>query len=71
MVYGSVHGPVVERTDDQDFDAFVDARWAPLYRFAWLLTGGRESAEDLLQLALESCYVGWGGSGDWTPLRRT
>ena len=48
----AIHEPVAEMTDDEDFVAFVTARWAPLYRFAWLLTGGRESAEDLLQLAL-------------------
>jgi len=54
-----MHGPVVDRTDDEDFVAFVNARWAPLYRFAWLLTGGHESAEDLLQLALEKTYVRW------------
>ena len=55
-----MHGPVVDRTDDEDFVAFVNARWAALYRFAWLLTGGQESAEDLLQLALEKTYVKWG-----------
>ena len=48
----AMDGPVVERTDDEDFVAFVTARWAPLYRLAWLLTGGHESAEDVLQLAL-------------------
>jgi RNA polymerase sigma-70 factor (sigma-E family) len=53
-------GPAGDRTDDEDFVAFVNARWAPLYRFAWLLTGGHESAEDLLQLALEKAFVRWG-----------
>jgi len=56
----AIHEPEVEMTDDEDFVAFVTARWAPLYRFAWLLTGGHESAEDLLQLALEKSYVRWG-----------
>ena len=56
----AMDGPVVERTDDEDFVAFVTARWAPLYRLAWLLTGGHESAEDVLQLALEKSYVKWG-----------
>ncbi|HYO20643.1 MAG TPA: SigE family RNA polymerase sigma factor [Dermatophilaceae bacterium] len=50
----------MERSDDDDFVAFVTARWAPLHRFARLLTGGHESAEDLLQLALEKSYVNWG-----------
>ena len=56
----AIHEPVAEMTDDEDFVAFVTARWAPLYRFAWLLTGGHESAEDLLQLALEKSYLKWG-----------
>ena len=56
----AIREPVVEMTDDEDFVAFVTARWARLYRFAWLLTGGHESAEDLLQLALEKSYLRWG-----------
>ena len=66
----AMQGPVVERTDDEDFVAFVTARWASLYRFAWLLAGGDESAEDLLQLALEKSYVSGGASGGWRHPRR-
>lgn len=47
-------------TDDEDFVAFVSARWPSLYRLAWLLTGGQQTAEDVLQLALEKSYVKWG-----------
>ena len=56
----AVSGPVADRTDDEDFVAFVTARWASLYRLAWLLTGGHDSAEDELQVALEKSYVKWG-----------
>ena len=34
------------------FSEFMAARWAPLYRTAYLLTGDRHDAEDLLQAAL-------------------
>jgi DNA-directed RNA polymerase specialized sigma24 family protein len=37
---------------DISFSEFMAARWAPLYRTAYLLTGRREEAEDLLQSAL-------------------
>lgn len=47
-------------TDDEDFIAFVSARLPSLYRLAWLLTGGQQTAEDVLQLALEKSYVKWG-----------
>ena len=56
----AVSGPVADRTDDEDFVAFVTGRWASLYRLAWLLTGGHQSAEDVLQVALEKSYVKWG-----------
>ena len=46
-------------TDDEDFVDFVTARWNALHRFAWLLTGGHQSAEDVLQLSLEKSYVRW------------
>ena len=35
-----------------DFDDFVAARGAALWRSAWLLTGDRHRAEDLVQTAL-------------------
>lgn len=48
-----------ERTDQQvwsGFDEFVDARATALWRAAWLLTGDRQLAEDLVQEALSRCY---------------
>jgi RNA polymerase sigma-70 factor (sigma-E family) len=44
---------------DIAFSEFMAARWAPLYRTAYLLTGGREEAEDLLQSALARTCVRW------------
>ena len=46
--------------DQAEFAEFVSARWAALYRSAYLLTGSRADAEDLLQTALANTYVGWG-----------
>jgi DNA-directed RNA polymerase specialized sigma24 family protein len=37
---------------DQDFTEFVAARWASLYRLAYLLAGSPTGAEDLLQTTL-------------------
>ena len=37
---------------DEEFSAFVAARADHLYRQAWLLTGTRQAAEDLVQTAL-------------------
>lgn len=42
-----------------DFTAYVDARGKTLARLAYLLTGDREAAEDLLQNALAKCYRHW------------
>lgn len=44
---------------DQDFADFVGARWASLYRLAYLLAASPTGAEDLLQSALEKAYVSW------------
>jgi RNA polymerase sigma-70 factor (sigma-E family) len=41
------------------FDEFMSARWAPLYRVAYLLTGDHHQAEDLLQDALARTCVRW------------
>ena len=41
------------------FSEFMAARWAPLYRTAYLLTGDRHEAEDLLQAALARTCVRW------------
>ena len=44
---------------DISFSEFMAARWAPLYRTAYLLVGRREEAEDLLQSALARTCVRW------------
>ena len=46
------------------FDAFMAARWGPLFRTAYLLTGERHDAEDLLQTALAQTCVRWGSIRD-------
>jgi RNA polymerase sigma-70 factor (sigma-E family) len=51
-------GPVA--TDrDADFTAYLHARQAHLLRTAYLLTGDRHQAEDLLQTALAKLYLAW------------
>ncbi len=42
-----------------DFEEFVAARSAALWRSAYLLTGDPHRAEDLLQTALVKLYVAW------------
>jgi RNA polymerase sigma-70 factor (sigma-E family) len=48
---------------DQDFAQFVGARWASLYRLAYLLTASPTGAEDLLQTTLEKAYMNWSRIG--------
>ena len=48
---------------DQNFTDFVGARWAALYRLAYLLTGSPTAAEDLLQTTLEKAYMNWARIG--------
>jgi RNA polymerase sigma-70 factor (sigma-E family) len=45
--------------DDADFRAFVEQRWGQLNRTAYLLTGDRGIAEDLVQAALEKAHRHW------------
>lgn len=47
------------RTEPDDFDAFVAARSGALWRSAWLLTGDRHKAEDLVQTALGKSWPHW------------
>jgi RNA polymerase sigma-70 factor (sigma-E family) len=47
--------------DDPAFTEFVATRSAVLLRTAYLLTGDRHLAEDLLQTALIKAYPLWGG----------
>jgi len=49
---------------DLEFGEFMAARWAPLYRTAYLLTGNRHDAEDLLQGALARTCARWGSIRD-------
>lgn len=44
----------------EDFDGFVAARGSALWRTAWLLTGDRQRAEDLVQTALGKAWPHWG-----------
>ena len=45
------------------FEDFVEARGASLLRSAWLLTGDRQKAEDLVQTALAKAWAHWGTIG--------
>jgi RNA polymerase sigma-70 factor (sigma-E family) len=44
---------------DEEFRAFVEARYAHLLRMAYLLAGSREQAEDMLQSALLATMLRW------------
>jgi RNA polymerase sigma-70 factor (sigma-E family) len=44
---------------DEEFQGFVVGRWPRLVRTAFLLTGERHAAEDLVQTTLEQVYVAW------------
>ena len=44
---------------DEDFSAYVDARWARLVRSAVLLGCSYQEAEDVAQTALTNCYRAW------------
>jgi RNA polymerase sigma-70 factor (sigma-E family) len=46
------------------FSDFMSARWSPLYRTAYLLTGDGHEAEDLLQAALARTCVRWSSIRD-------
>ncbi|WP_030486944.1 SigE family RNA polymerase sigma factor [Micromonospora chokoriensis] len=48
------------REDDEQFRLFVQRQWGPLLRTAYLLTGDRGTAEDLVQSALEKTHRRWG-----------
>lgn len=45
---------------DEQFRLFVTTQWAPLTRTAYLVTGNRADAEDLVQAALEKTHRHWG-----------
>lgn len=46
-------------SDRDDFEDFVAARYTALLRTAYLLTGHRADAEDLLQTTLARCVPAW------------
>jgi RNA polymerase sigma-70 factor (sigma-E family) len=46
---------------DTDFEEFALARTPHLFRTAWLLTGDRHLAEDLVQETLAKMYRAWRG----------
>jgi RNA polymerase sigma-70 factor (sigma-E family) len=46
-------------TRDEDFSAYMQARQPSLLRTAYLLTGDRHSAEDLVQTSLAKLYLAW------------
>jgi RNA polymerase sigma-70 factor (sigma-E family) len=52
---------MVERTRprDAEFAAYMQARQPSLLRTAYLLTGDRHTAEDLVQTALAKLYLSW------------
>jgi RNA polymerase sigma-70 factor (sigma-E family) len=61
-----VADPLAEHPDDRaaapaagDFTEFVRAASGQLLHAAWLLTGDRHRAEDLVQTALARLYVAW------------
>jgi RNA polymerase sigma-70 factor (sigma-E family) len=53
--------------NDEAFAAFVAARWRPLLRTAYLLTGDEGKAEDLLQTALSRLWLVWPRVKDEAP----
>ncbi|MFD8426045.1 MULTISPECIES: SigE family RNA polymerase sigma factor [Streptomyces] len=48
-----------KQTRDEEFRNFVTGRWPGLMRTAFLLTGDRYAAEDLVQSTLERAYTAW------------
>src|SRR5687768_14226639 len=49
----------MKRGSEADFEAYVASRWRRLVRVAYLMTGDWNSAEDLVQVALERCLPHW------------
>jgi RNA polymerase sigma-70 factor (sigma-E family) len=46
-------------TRDEDFSSYMHARQPSLLRTAYLLTGDRHTAEDLVQTAFAKLYLSW------------
>ena len=45
--------------DEVTFEQFVSVRWTAFYRTAYLLTGQRADAEDVVQATLVKAYASW------------
>ncbi|BEP15056.1 SigE family RNA polymerase sigma factor [Acidothermaceae bacterium B102] len=56
-----------ERVTDEDVDAYARRAYPQLLRRAYLLTGSRAAAEDLVQESLARCVVAWRRSPVATP----
>jgi RNA polymerase sigma-70 factor (sigma-E family) len=56
---GVAYMPTAAETRDADFTAYLHARQPGLLRTAYLLTGDRANAEDLLQTSLAKLYLAW------------
>jgi len=52
-------GATARADRDADFSAYLAARQPALLRTAYLLTGSRADAEDLLQTSLAKLYLAW------------
>ena len=50
---------MTSRSRDDDFTEYLHARQPALLRTAYLLTGDKASAEDLLQTSLAKLYLAW------------
>ena len=48
-----------EHVRDRDFSSYMEARQPSLLRTAYLLTGDRHEAEDLVQVAFAKLYLSW------------
>lgn len=57
-------------TPEAEFSAFVRASGARLHRYAYLLTGDRAEAEDLVQTSLAKVYLAWGRMDDTSAAER-
>lgn len=54
-----------DSADDADFADFVRARSDSLHRTAYLMTGSRDRAQDVVQTALTKLYVAWPRRAGW------
>jgi RNA polymerase sigma-70 factor (sigma-E family) len=59
LVVGAGDGLVAARDRDAEFSAYMAARLPSLLRTAYLLTGDRHAAEDLVQTTLAKLYLAW------------